>query len=98
MSPKVIELIKRRRSQMLIHSCLYYELDETVIDDHVWQSWADELEELQRNHPEYCKIGFFDFEFKDWTGATGNHLPLRDPWVHTKAQYILSLHRKFSNE
>ena len=41
------EKIRQRRSQMLIHSCLYYEMDESVIDDHTWQRWADELAELR---------------------------------------------------
>lgn len=76
---------------MLIHSCIYYELDNSVISDDVWQRWADELEQLQLKYPEHTKIGFFDFEFSDWTGATGNHLPLRDPWVISKARYILEL-------
>jgi len=92
MNAKEIEsLIRRRRAQMLIHSCIYYELDESVISDHVWQGWADELTQLQTGYPEHCKIGFFDFEFRDWTGATGNHLPLRDPWVSSKARYILDI-------
>lgn len=84
-------LIKRRRAQMLIHSCIYYELDSSVVSDTMWQEWADELERLQKAYPQHCKLGFFDFEFKDWTGATGNHLPLRDPWVIAKAKYVMNL-------
>ena len=88
--------IRQRRSQMLIHSCLYYELDQTIVSDHKWQEWADELEQLQKNNPDQCKIGFFDFEFRDWTGATGNHLPLRDPWIFAKSKQILKLHNNLT--
>ena len=87
------EKIKQRRAQMLIHSCIYYELNDNIVSDHQWQEWADELEKLQRENPQRCTIGFYDYEFRDWTGATGNHLPHRDPWVFSKAQQILDYDR-----
>lgn len=90
------ELIKRRRSQMLIHSCIYYELNDNVISDHQWQEWADELQQIQQTYPEACTINFFDYEFRDWTGATGNHLPHRHGWVYAKAQYILEICQQHS--
>lgn len=83
------EIIKQRRAQMLVHSCIYYELNDNIVSDHLWQKWADELQELQEKHPEHKNIGFYDSHFQDWTGATGNHLPHRDPWVMRKAQYLL---------
>ena len=60
------EIILQRRKQMAVHSCIYYALDESIISDDTWQSWADELEQLQRNHPECMKIGFMDAEFYDY--------------------------------
>ena len=74
---------------MLIHSCIYYELNSSIVDDHTWQRWADELVELHMKNPEHIKIGFYDDVFKDWTGATGNHLPHRDPWVYSKSMFLL---------
>jgi NAD-dependent DNA ligase len=35
------ELIKRRRSQLLIHSYIYYVLDSNLITDHQWQDWEE---------------------------------------------------------
>lgn len=87
--------IRQRRAQMLIHSCIYYELNTEIISDHLWQKWADELEKLQKENPADCEINFYDWEFKDWTGATGNHLPHRNPWVFAKANYIIMLHEQF---
>lgn len=87
------ELIRRRRAQMLIHSCIYYELNTNIVSDDTWQKWADELEQLQKKEKDLA-IDFFDREFMDWTGATGNHLPHRDPWVLAKAKYILEIHEK----
>lgn len=87
----VQELIKRRRGQMLVHSCIYYEMDDSVISDDQWQAWAEELHKLQTKHPKYCKLNFFDHEFADWDGTTGSHLPHRHPWVYNKAKYILNI-------
>lgn len=83
--------IRQRRAQMLVHSCIYYEMNENVVSDHEWQKWADELEQLQRDNPDCCNIDFFDYEFKDWNGATGNHLPHRHPWVFSKANWLLNI-------
>ena len=42
----VEELTKRRRMQMLLHSCIYYELNENIIPDDTYDKWATELAEL----------------------------------------------------
>jgi hypothetical protein len=79
------------RRLMLVHSCIYYELNDNVISDHQWQSLADELEKLQKDNPDCCKVDFFDWNFRDWDGATGAHLPHRHPWVYNKAKYVIWL-------
>ena len=73
-------------------------MDNSIVDDHTWQQWANELETLQKEYPEFLEIGFYDKDFADWDGTTGNHLPLRDPWVLSKAQYILEIHEKEQHE
>lgn len=67
------EVIKRYRTQMLVHSYLYYWLGDPIWSDDKWQQVADDLAELQRMFPE--PIQFFDDAFKDWNGSTGMHLP-----------------------
>ena len=56
MKRTVKEIIRQRRSQMLVHSYLYYRLDKPIISDDTWQKWANELAELQRENPFDCKI------------------------------------------
>lgn len=70
---------------MLVHSYLYYHLDASIISDDIWQKWADELVELQKE----CKtIGFYDDEFDDWDGSTGCHLVTHN-WIKEKAERLL---------
>ena len=85
------EKIKQRRAQMLIHSCIYYELDSNIVDDHKWQEWAEELDVLQKENPDCLNLGFYDKHFLDWDGTTGAHLPHRHPWVYNKAKYVIWL-------
>lgn len=89
MTRSIKELIKQRRSQMLIHSYLYYGLDSPIISDSQWQDWANDLEHLQNEYPNECKIDWYDKIFSDWSGTTGCHLPMEDPWVIRKAKQLL---------
>ena len=68
-------LILRRRAQMLVHSYIYYEMDQNIVSDDTWQDWAEQLHQLQVDNPKLCKIGYYDKDFADWDGTTGNHLP-----------------------
>lgn len=71
----VTEKIRQRRSQMLLHSFIYYRLDDAIVSDDTWQRWANELAALQTAHPDLCRMGFYDAEFEGWNGDTGYHLP-----------------------
>jgi len=85
---KVGELIKRRRLQMLIHSCAYYQFDTQFISDDQWQEWANELRDLIKKYPNEYSDRFDQF-FDDWTGDTGMHLCLRDPWVYSTTKHFI---------
>lgn len=80
------EKIRQRRIQMLVHSYIYYHMDDNVVSDDKWQQWADELVELQKRKQ---IIGFYDKAFIDWTGASGAFLPF-DPWVKERAKNLLT--------
>lgn len=82
---------------MLIHSRLYYIDNTSIITDHQWQQWANELADLQAKNPDLCKIGFFDESFEDWSGDTGYHLPLMDTWVASTALRLLRNHDERQN-
>lgn len=89
--PQVADRIGHLRRLMLIHSCLYYELNTHIVDDHRWQQWADELVTMQMLYG--YEFNFYDAAFRDWSGATGCHLPLRDPDVLRVAKRLLASQR-----
>lgn len=86
---KVAELIQRRRLQMLVHSCIYYKMDQNIISDAQWSRWGTELADLQNKYPEISQQVRWAEAFEDWDGSSGAFLPLDDPWVVNKAQQLL---------
>lgn len=79
---EVASRIQRLRLQMLVHSRIYYYLNDSKISDREWDIKAKELKELQEKYPEESRIVPIYYEaFKDWDGTTGAFLPLNDPWV-----------------
>ena len=86
---KVAEKIKQRRLQLLVHSCIYYNLNKNIISDKKWDEWAKELLALQNQYPEISKQVDYYEAFADWDASTGAFLPLKDEWVVMKAHKLL---------
>lgn len=51
--------------------------------------WSRELVALQEQYPEISKQVDFYKVFEDWDGSSGAFLPLKDPWVVSKANYLI---------
>ena len=77
----IAEKILRRRLQMLVHSYIYYELDNNLISDSKWSEWAVELKELQEKYPYIEKQVPYRDGFEDWDGSTGAFLPYKLPQI-----------------
>lgn len=87
----VLELIQRRRLQLLVHSCIYYEYNESIVTDEQWKNWAMELEALQRDYPRESEFAPWADAFREFDHSTGFDLPTRDPWVMGTARWLLRL-------
>lgn len=82
------ERVRQLRLCLLVHSYIYYHLNTSIVNDHQWQAWADELVERQKEFKR--RIDCYDDAFRDWDASTGYHLPV-DSWVRSKAEYLLRL-------
>lgn len=91
---QIKELISRRRRQVLVHSVIYYKLNDNLIDDATWSKWALELEELQNRYPKIAADCPLAKEFINFDHSTGMSLPLDNPWAVRTAQYLLSITRE----
>ena len=87
---QIAEKIQQRRYQMLVHSCIYYHLNQNSISDVQWDTWARELRDLQNQYPEISKqVTLYEY-FKDWDASTGAFLPITKDWVIAKAKTLIT--------
>lgn len=85
----IADSILRCRLRLLVHSRIYYTLNNNLISDKDWDAIAKELVKLQAEYPEISnKVDWYD-AFADWDGSTGAFLPLDDPWVVMRAAKLL---------
>lgn len=90
-SGAVASLIERRRRQILVHSILYYRYDASLIPDHTYDAWAQELIRLQREHPEASEaVAYHRDAFRNFTSSTGYDLPLDDERANRVALDLLT--------
>ena len=85
-------LIQRRRLQILVHSCLYYALNDTLITDAQFDSWGRELAKLQAEHPEVARKVRYAKEFAEYGKDdcfSGYDLDYRKPEIINKAHQLL---------
>lgn len=71
---KIAEKIQQRRYQMLVHSYIYYNMNENIVSDSKWSAWATELAELQNKYPDIAKVVPYDKDFAGWDGSSGAFL------------------------
>ena len=67
---KIIALIKRRRGQILVHSCVYYRYGDNIWSDAKYDEKAKELLELQAQNPHLLKaVNYENKQFEKWQKA-----------------------------
>lgn len=87
----ISEKIQQRRLQILVHSYIYYELDQNIISDAQWSKWANDLVELQKKYPKEAESVMYADKFKDFDGSTGMDLAYFDDFIVNRANYLLSM-------
>ena len=85
----ITEKIQQRRYQMLVHSYIYYRLNDSVVSDHDFDRWAKELVELQELYPEESKQAPYYEDFIDFDGSSGYDLPYHYPNIREIAHRLL---------
>jgi len=89
------ELIKRLRLNIILHSCVYYQFDESIWSDFDFDSKCKQLVALLADQPNTYSDRFDKF-FVDWDGESGFHFPHRDPWVYSKAEELIRLNKLYT--
>ena len=75
---KIAEKVQQRRYQMLVHSYIYYEMNENLVSDSKWSEWAMELVDLQSKYPHIAEKVIYATDFADWDGSSGAFLTYKN--------------------
>lgn len=85
----ILELINKRRRQIVVHSYLYYKCDTNLIPDYTFDKWCKELVQLHKEHPMEASKAVFPEAFSGWEGFSGYDLFNKDNmtelWARQKA-------------
>lgn len=88
------ERIQQRRRQILVHSYLYYYLDNSIIEDWKFDYFSNDLVDLQERYPELSKEVPFYEDFKDFDGSSGFNLKYDYPTIVNAAIRLLEYHEQ----
>ena len=101
----IVERINLLERWILVQSFAYYELDENIAADSVYDANSHQLAKMLEHHPEEAKRSRYYQYFYDFTGDTGYHLIGRvqkgDPDMYRRiwrdACVALDLKKKYMN-
>ena len=84
---------------ILVHSVIYYELDESIVDDNTYDMNEVQLAKLMQDNPKAASKSKYADCFRGFDGSTGfdlyKRLTVKDRReVYETAQYVLSLHKE----
>lgn len=90
MTMTIADRIKQLRLSLLVHSIIYYELDDNIITDAEWSKRAMELVSISAKYPEIAASAPLAEMYKDFDGSTGFDLAAKaDDAARGKAKYLL---------
>lgn len=83
---------------LIVHSILYYELNNSIVNDKMFDANAYQLVGLQKQYPEDAKQSEYWYVFNDFDGSTGfdlyHRLNKKDKaYLKQIAQHLIRLNR-----
>lgn len=93
---QILEIINRRQRQIIIHSCIYYNLGDSIVSDVTFDKWAKQLVGLMQKFPHIAKESENYHYFIDFDGSTGYDLPIHSESTLSHAEYILRISKQFN--
>lgn len=87
-----IEWMNRRQRQILVHSFLYYQLNENIVSDSDFDRWSKELYEAMKENPEIAKQTVYYKDFLEFDGSSGYDLPYANPEIQSTGFKLLKIH------
>lgn len=78
----IAEKLLHRRKQVLVHSYIYYELGQSIVEDALWDKWAREVVQLQTDYPDIALRVDHHNQFIGFDATTGFHFMYDEDTKH----------------
>lgn len=98
MNQSALEMINRRQRQVLVHSFLYYQLNESIIEDWIFDRWSKDIVELRERYPDEFDKSVYADAYAEFDGSSGFDLPFALPEVQSQGYKMLDYHRKLKHK
>ncbi len=85
--------IEQRRRQILVHSYIYYVMDDSIVSDEQWSRWAQELLWLTQEFPDIAKKAVYANEFEGFEWSTGFDFKYDEKIKNRAARLVASKER-----
>lgn len=73
----ILEKIELLQRWIIVHSIIYYELNQSIVTDSQFDNNCNQLVELMRKYPKLINKSKYSYCFYDFDGSTGFHLVSR---------------------
>lgn len=94
----VISVLNRRMRQVLVHSFIYYQLNDSIIEDYTFDRWSKDIVMMRRQYPEEFAQTFYADAFKDFDGSSGYDLPYSNPEIQAVGYRMINRYRELKNK
>lgn len=94
MNEEILNLISEKRTQIMVHSYIYYYLGDNIIEDYEYDSLGRELAKLQKEYPDESKAAQYAEAFKEYgidNCVSGFDLPYLSPEIIEKADKLIEV-------
>lgn len=98
---EIISQINRRERQILVHSYIYYNLNDNILEDHQYDAIARDLAKLIREYPEeFLRSKYYNIfiNFGQDGCYSGYNIPHNQPETIHNAINVLKLHKYYNNK
>lgn len=101
LNTEIISQINRRERQILVHSYIYYDLNDNVLEDYQYDAMARDLAKLIREYPEeFLRSEYYNIFINFGQGGcySGYNIPHNQLETIHNAISILKLHKYYNNK
>lgn len=98
MNESVISVLNRRMRQVLVHSFIYYQLNESIIEDWVFDRWSKDIVNMREQYPEEYERTDFAEQFREFDGSSGFDLPYATPEIQSIGYRMIKRYQELKHE